>query len=217
MYDCLIKAVIIGEGSSLAGTLSAVEAPSECEVKFIPFDEFDFSKNDPDSACIFADASSYAENKGKFAYSAIICNGLTIPDGFDSNTTELWVVPENSNCAEELIKSYFSAFIRKIKVSFDHRRLLICHETAADDSPDLIWYKDLQGAHMLTNKAFCETVGKTKEQIYKKGTIIYGIFLRRNTSRATMFVSNPSKSLSTREKPACLTKRLKQKTVCGSL
>lgn len=169
MYDCLIKAAIIGEGSSLTETLNAVAAPSECEVRFIPFDEFDFSKNDPDSACIFADISSYAENKGKFAYSAVICDGLTIPDGFDSNTTELWVVPQNSNCAEELIKSYFSAFIRKIKMSFDHRRLLICHVTAADDSPDLIWYKDLQGAHMLTNKAFCETVGKTKEQIYKKG------------------------------------------------
>lgn len=169
MYDCLIKAVIVGGESSLTDTLRGVQPPEECEVMFIPFDEFDFSVNEPDSVCIFADAGAYAENKDKFAFSAVFSDGKTIPDGFDGSKTDLWVIPENSSCADELVKSCFSALIRNIKLNFDYRRLLICHQTAADDSPDLIWYKDLRGAHMLTNKAFCDLVGKTKEQIYKKG------------------------------------------------
>lgn len=169
MYDCLIKAVIVGSTPSLNEALHGVQPPAECRVSFVTFDEFDFSKNDPDSVCIFADMAAYAENKGKFAYYAVISDGKNIPDSFDSSAADLWVIPEGSSCAERLIGSYFSALIQKIKLNFDYRRLMICHTTAADDSPDLIWYKDLQGAHMLTNKAFCDTVGKTKEQIYKKG------------------------------------------------
>ena len=169
MYDCCIKTVIIGNNASVTGVLAEVKPPEECSVSFIPFDEFDFNKNDPDSLCICTDMASFTGNRDKFAYSVLITDGTAFSDCFYDEKSEMWVIPENSGCADELIKTYFAALLRRIKLSFDYRRLLICHETAADDSPDLIWYKNLKGEHLLTNKAFCDSAEKTKEQVYKKG------------------------------------------------
>lgn len=35
--------------------------------------------------------------------------------------------------------------------------------------PDLIWFKDKEGAHVKVNESFCQAVGKTKEQIQGRG------------------------------------------------
>lgn len=169
MYDCLIKTVITENNPALINILGAVQLPEECEVKFVSLDDLIADSKNPDSLCIFTDITDYAENKDKSAYSALISDGKEIPQCFDTEKTELWIIPENCGCPDELLKNLFSALIRRIKLNFDYRRLLICHTTAADDSPDLIWYKNMRGEHLLTNKSFCDTVGKTKEQVYKKG------------------------------------------------
>ena len=38
-----------------------------------------------------------------------------------------------------------------------------------DTLPDLVWYKDLKGAHLKVNQAFCNLVGKTREDIEGRG------------------------------------------------
>ncbi len=38
-----------------------------------------------------------------------------------------------------------------------------------DPLPDLIWYKDLKGAYVKVNDAFCQLVGKTKEEVQGHG------------------------------------------------
>ena len=42
-------------------------------------------------------------------------------------------------------------------------------ETLIDSIPDLVWFKDLKGAHLKVNQGFCRTVGKTKEQCEGRG------------------------------------------------
>ena len=42
-------------------------------------------------------------------------------------------------------------------------------DTAIDSIPELVWFKDARGAHLKVNDAFCETVGKTKEQVEGRG------------------------------------------------
>lgn len=42
-------------------------------------------------------------------------------------------------------------------------------DTAVDSIPELVWFKDAHGAHLKVNDAFCETVGKTKEQVEGRG------------------------------------------------
>ena len=38
-------------------------------------------------------------------------------------------------------------------------------EAAINSTPNLIWFKDKTGIHEKVNDSFCETVGKTKEQV----------------------------------------------------
>lgn len=42
-------------------------------------------------------------------------------------------------------------------------------DTAIDSIPELVWFKDASGSHVKVNDAFCETVGKTKEQVEGRG------------------------------------------------
>jgi diguanylate cyclase (GGDEF)-like protein len=56
-----------------------------------------------------------------------------------------------------------------MKKIFDSRMLKICFDTAFDSIPDLVWFKDTLGAHLMVNDGFCGAVEKTKEQIYKRG------------------------------------------------
>lgn len=41
--------------------------------------------------------------------------------------------------------------------------------TLIDSIPDLVWFKDIRGAHLKVNESFCRTVGKTKEQCEGRG------------------------------------------------
>lgn len=42
-------------------------------------------------------------------------------------------------------------------------------DTTIDSIPDLVWFKDVRGAHLKVNEAFCDAVGKTKRQIEGRG------------------------------------------------
>lgn len=42
-------------------------------------------------------------------------------------------------------------------------------DTAIDSTPELIWFKDVRGAHLKVNDAFCATVEKTKQQVEGRG------------------------------------------------
>ncbi|MEI3479811.1 MAG: PAS domain-containing protein [Bilophila sp.] len=41
--------------------------------------------------------------------------------------------------------------------------------TTIDSIPNLVWFKDVGGAHLKVNDAFCDAVGKTKRQIEGRG------------------------------------------------
>lgn len=41
-------------------------------------------------------------------------------------------------------------------------------DTLIDSMPDLVWFKDNQGSHVKVNQAFCQTVGKKREDIEGK-------------------------------------------------
>ncbi len=85
-----------------------------------------------------------------------------------SNFGDIWVMHDREyDC--ELLKAYFSRLASRMKASADSRKQGICFHTLIDSVPDIAWYKDAAGAHLIVNDSFCNMVGKSKEQIYKKG------------------------------------------------
>jgi diguanylate cyclase (GGDEF)-like protein/PAS domain S-box-containing protein len=85
-----------------------------------------------------------------------------------SAVDDLWVVPDEQAAAVPLLNVYFSKLLTTMKNDCDRRKMEICFRTVIDSLPDLVWFKDNDGAHLIVNDEFCGVVRKTKEQIYKK-------------------------------------------------
>ena len=67
------------------------------------------------------------------------------------------------------VSSSFSLILNRLK---EHEDALIYRQyldTLIDSLPDLIWFKDVRGAHLKVNNSFCRAVNKTKEQIEGRG------------------------------------------------
>lgn len=59
----------------------------------------------------------------------------------------------------------FARLQREARAASDLRLARTYLDAAIDSSPELIWFKDIDGAHVKVNAAFCSTVQKTREQI----------------------------------------------------
>ena len=71
---------------------------------------------------------------------------------------------------------YFRRLQEQIKEEKDFWLCQTWLDQTIDSSPDLIWFKDMQGAHLKVNDAFCELVGKTKAEIRgRKHAYIWGM------------------------------------------
>lgn len=70
---------------------------------------------------------------------------------------------------EEILSYRLSKFLEKGRDRLDAELTVNQLDTLIDALPDLIWYKDVRGAHIKVNNAFCKTVNKTKEMIKDRG------------------------------------------------
>ncbi|MBQ2823338.1 MAG: diguanylate cyclase [Oscillospiraceae bacterium] len=162
MYNCVVKVKLIGCDFEFEDLLNAEQLPEDCKVELLS----DEDAESPDVLYVYGGISDFndkTQNCG--GVSAVITDGNDIPDG----NAELWVIPDGCSNRGKLLERYFLSAVCKIKEAFDHRIMKICLDTAADSVPDLIWFKDVIGAHLMTNESFCKAVEKTKEQIYKRG------------------------------------------------
>ncbi len=88
----------------------------------------------------------------------------------------IFAMPDGQRYNFPLLSNYIHSFIRDIKIHSDSRRLEICFNTAIDSTPDIIWFKNRLGQHLIVNNSFCGVVRKTKEDTYKKGhCYIWGV------------------------------------------
>lgn len=82
----------------------------------------------------------------------------------------IWAKP----FAEDKVSSSFSLILNRLK---EHEDALIYRQyldTLIDSLPDLIWFKDVRGAHLKVNNSFCRAVNKTKEQIEGRALLYLG-------------------------------------------
>jgi len=77
----------------------------------------------------------------------------------------IWTKP----FVEEKVRSSFSGILKRLKERED--AVLTCKylDTMIDSLPDLIWFKDVKGAHLKVNDSFCRAVNKSKAQIEGRG------------------------------------------------
>lgn len=69
----------------------------------------------------------------------------------------------------EIRRQRFEKLLKNLQTRFDAWHYQNLLTTAIDSVPDLVWFKDKVGAHMMVNKEFCDTVHKTKENIRGRG------------------------------------------------
>lgn len=74
---------------------------------------------------------------------------------------------------EKMSLPVFKALLEKaletIKLSDDKKLTENYLNSLIDNMPDMVWFKDVKGAHLKVNEAFCRVVGKTKEDIKGRG------------------------------------------------
>lgn len=79
--------------------------------------------------------------------------------------TDIWTLP----MTEEELKFRFLRWQQIYKMQKDFWLTKLYLDTTINSIPDLIWYKDKEGAHVKVNDSFCKAVNKTPEQIEGRG------------------------------------------------
>lgn len=82
-----------------------------------------------------------------------------------SDIADIWILP----LSEKELRFRFFRWQQKYKMLMDFWQTRNYLDTAINSVPDLIWYKDKEGAHMKVNESFCKAVNKTMEQIEGRG------------------------------------------------
>lgn len=173
MYQCNINMIVVSESYMLEAAIKSAVLPEDCAITVSTIPALTEKQEKLDSAVIFDGLSAYengAKHIGGKTLSVLLtdCSALQTISAMPNKPDDLWTVPADYN-KDDLLIFYAEKLISRMKESFDHRLQTVCFNTAFDSIPDLVWFKDVKGAHLIVNDGFCEAVAKTKEQIYKKG------------------------------------------------
>lgn len=78
---------------------------------------------------------------------------------------DIWTVP----MTDEEVKFRFLRWQQTCKMSKDYWETSHYLESTINNVPNLVWFKDKDGIHEKVNDSFCQTVGKTKQQVQGRG------------------------------------------------
>lgn len=77
----------------------------------------------------------------------------------------LWVKP----FTKERLRFYFGDLQKRLHDQAEKQLNAMYLDTVIDSIPDLVWFKDLRGAHLKVNNSFCQAVQKSKAEIDGRG------------------------------------------------
>jgi diguanylate cyclase (GGDEF)-like protein/PAS domain S-box-containing protein len=177
MYFCTLKIFILSTektvAEKIAKLLRTASSPEDCEYQIQTASFGDSCDVGTDGAVIIdrnLDALHAYKKTGneRMVFLASAAEMAQMDSGTLSNLDDLWVVSGNAEHDGSLLSVYFQKLLNTLKVNFDNRRAEICFKTIVDSLPDMVWFKDNDGAHLIVNDEFCSVVEKTKDQIYKR-------------------------------------------------
>ena len=174
MYLCKLKFFIVTGSEEPEKVFRSVPLPEDCEIEIFSLNGLDESRltsldcaviSDGDPA-VLTKAASKGVKRVLLAESSQIKNMSA--EELDS-ADDIFAMPDSARYDETILAAHFRRLVNTMKNETDFRREKIYFETAIDSIPDLVWFKDTIGAHLIVNDSFCKLVEKTKEQIYKRG------------------------------------------------
>lgn len=171
MYSAKVHIWLVGLGPEEAKTLMGIEPLERFTHTFMEEFSLEALKEDVSPAVltiVVADEAAVGspealrEAAGADA-KLILCaaDAGTLSEAALSAIDAIWGKP----LTPALIRFHFGALQRQLKLEKDKWLAETYLAHTIDPVPDLIWYKDIYGAHLMVNDAFCEVVGKTKEDI----------------------------------------------------
>jgi diguanylate cyclase (GGDEF)-like protein/PAS domain S-box-containing protein len=178
MYLCELKIFIMStdekRADEIATLLRKTSPPEDCryEIKQLLFG----SPCDAGMDCAVVIDSDieklrgYKKNSVERVVFLTSAEGMAVDDaGIFAASDDLWVMQDKNVLRPDLIGILFTKLLADLKRANDARRTEICFNTFIDSLPDLVWFKDNGGSHLIVNNEFCGVVEKTKQQTYKKG------------------------------------------------
>ena len=173
MYFNTLKFYIISESEELEELFSSCEPPEDCGFKFLTIESSsDLGALPPDSAVIADGLDMLDDTLLAYGKNLVVIDEASKFEDADElalfRIDDLWALPDGIR-SERMLETYFNILARRMKTEADYRKQTICLNTAIDSIPDLAWFKDEIGAHLIVNESFCRAVEKSKEQIYKRG------------------------------------------------
>lgn len=175
MYHCHIRFYLVGKQNSVFTNIKAA-----CPLEHFTH-EFKESR-EPDDALtskadvIFADLRDTDAAKtvqkltaGKKSEAELVLIAGTEQTAlFEEKLSEIKDIWPQS-MSEKEIEFRISGWQQAYKMKKDFWQTRNYLDTTINSVPDLIWYKDKEGAHIKVNESFCKAVDKTMEQIKGRG------------------------------------------------
>ncbi len=169
MYHCRMQFYFAGVSDEFRRTIKDIDPPENFEYEFVD----DITGAD----VIFADLSAFSSvaelrgllanvkvynDTGEHADIIIICrkdDSVFVEELSFAN--DVWFLP----LSDDEIRFRFGRCQRLHTIKLDRWQTRQYLEATINNIPSLVWYKTKDGVHEKVNDSFCETVGKTREQV----------------------------------------------------
>ncbi len=171
MYNCNLKIYLAGSKCRFFTELKKIPPLNNFTHHFFESELYneDFAKNCDVIFLNFvneADKSvlkSVTEAKKKRTQLIVIagCKHISLFTGFLPEISDVWQSADN----EAEIKFRITKWQDTLKTKTDLWETNQYLNNAINMSPNLVWYKDINGIHIKVNDSFCKTVKKTKRQV----------------------------------------------------
>ena len=171
MYTVHLIIWASGFSAEMAAVLSSVQPLPRFQHTFQFNPDFSASSAQTPDVVIFSPAADVSpcevrQRAGEKAV-CVCCTGQ--PEKLSSeelrSLDDVWPFPQG----EALLHFYFLRLLQRLQAQKKSWFYRTCWQTTINMVPDLIWYKDIRGAHTEINDAFCSVVGKAKSDIRGRG------------------------------------------------
>ena len=175
MYLCKLKFFIITKSDEPEKIFRSAALPEDCEIEIFSLKEPLESghKMTHLDCAVISDGDISALKKAEGSIKRILLAESSELKNMSAedlgSADDIFAMPDGARYDSNVLSAHVKRLIHTMKTEADFRKEKIYFETAIDSIPDLVWFKDSIGSHLIVNDSFCKLVEKTKEQIYKRG------------------------------------------------